>query len=139
MFIMKYIIASIKIRFLILITGYHFRDFTYIEDVNNILYLLLKKKTKKKHDVFNICSSSPQKITNIIKTLNKYFKKPRIKKLPLQKADILKTHGSNKKVKRVLGFSKFTKINDGLEKISIWVKKNSLYFRKVFKKFQYKN
>ena len=133
MFIMKYIMASINNKIFNLNNhGYHFRDFTYIEDVNNILYLMLKKKTKKNHDVFNICSSSPQKITNIIKTLNKYFIKPRIKKLPLQKADILKTHGSNKKVKRVLGFSKFTKINDGLEKISIWVKKNkSIFSRSV--------
>ena len=64
-----------------------------INDVNNILYLLLKKvKIKKKHKIFNICSSSPQKITTILKLLDKNFKKPFIKKLPLQKATILKTN-----------------------------------------------
>ena len=39
-------------------SGMHHRDFTYIEDVNNILDKLLKKKIKEKHVIFNICSLS---------------------------------------------------------------------------------
>ena len=130
MFIMKYIIASIKKKIFYLNNyGNHSRDFTYINDVNNILYLLLKKsKIKKKHKVFNICSSSPQKITTILKLLDKNFKKPFIKKLPLQTADVLKTHGSNTEIKKILRFNKFTKINDGIEKLSYWVKNNKFIF-----------
>ena len=130
MFIMKYIIASIKKKVFYLNNyGNHSRDFTYINDVNNILYLLLKKgKIKKKHKVFNICSSSPQKITTILKLLDKNFKKPFIKKLPLQIADVLKTHGSNTEIKKILKFNKFTKINDGIEKLSYWVKNNKFIF-----------
>ena len=130
MFIMKYIIASIKKKVFYLNNyGNHSRDFTYINDVNNILYLLLKKgKIKKKHKVFNICSSSPQKITTILKLLDKNFKKPFIKKLPLQIADVLKTHGSNTEIKKILRFNKFTKINDGIEKLSYWVKNNKFIF-----------
>ena len=130
MFIMKYIIASIKKKIFYLNNyGNHSRDFTYINDVNNILYLFLKKsKIKKKHKVFNICSSSPQKITTILKLLDKNFKKPFIKKLPLQTADVLKTHGSNTEIKKILRFNKFTKINDGIEKLSYWVKNNKFIF-----------
>ena len=130
MFIMKYIIASIKKKIFYLNNyGNHSRDFTYISDVNNILYLLLKKtKIKKKHQVLNVCSSSPQKITTILKLLDKNFEKPLIKKLPLQTADVLKTHGSNIKIKKILKFNKFTKINDGIEKMSNWIKNNKFIF-----------
>ena len=126
MFIMKYIIASIKKKIFYLNNyGNHSRDFTYIDDVNNILYLLLiKKKVKKNHQVFNICSSSPQKITTILKLIDKNFRKPLIKKLPLQSADVLKTHGSNIKIKKILKFNKFTKIHHGIEKLSNWIKNN---------------
>ncbi len=131
MFIMKYILASIKNKIFYLNNyGNHYRDFTYVEDVNNILYLLLKKNINQRHQVLNVCTSSPEKITDIIITLNKYFKKPKIKKLPLQVADIFKTHGSNNKIKKISGFKKFTKINDGLEKIHTWVKKNKSIFLK---------
>lgn len=130
MFIMKYIIASIKNSYFYLNNfGNHSRDFTYIKDVNNILYLLLRKSgAKKNHQIFNVCSSSPQKITKIIKILNHHFKKPKIKKLPLQLADVLKTHGSNYRIKKISGFKNFTKIDDGLKKISNWIKTSDFKF-----------
>ena len=127
MFIMKYIIASIRKKIFYLNNyGNHSRDFTYIDDVNNILYLLLNKnKVKKNHQIFNICSSSPQKITSILKLIDKHFRKPLIKKLPLQTADVLKTHGSNIKIKKISKFNKFTKIHHGIEKLSHWIKNNN--------------
>jgi len=43
--------------------GKHMRDFTYIDDVVNIIYSLLKKDIRTKHSIYNVCSSNPIKIT----------------------------------------------------------------------------
>ena len=37
--------------------GNHFRDFTYIDDVTDIIQRLIKHKFKNKHTILNICSS----------------------------------------------------------------------------------
>ena len=39
-------------------SGDHERDFTYIDDGCEILLKLMKKKIKKKYDIFNICSNT---------------------------------------------------------------------------------
>ena len=41
------------------------RDFTFVKDVVNIIFLL-SKKSNQKLKVFNICASKPIKINNII-------------------------------------------------------------------------
>jgi len=129
MFIMKYIVSSIQNKtFYLNNFGNHYRDFTYIKDVNNILNLLLNSKQKKGHEILNICSSNPVKITSVISYLNKLLKKPKVKKLPLQTADVLKTHGSNSKLKKIINYNKFTNINDGLLNVCNWVKKNKIKF-----------
>ena len=129
MFIMKYIVASLQKKIFYLNNfGNHYRDFTYIKDINKILYLLLKAKQKKKHEVLNICSSSPVKITSVILYLNSLMTKPKIKKIPLQTADVIKTHGSNAKLKKIISFKKFTNINSGLLNVFNWAKKNKVKF-----------
>ena len=129
MFIMKYIVSSLQKKIFYLNNfGNHYRDFTYIKDINKILYLLLNTKQKKKHEVLNICSSNPVKITSIISYLNSLMTKPKIKKVPLQVADVIKTHGSNSKLKKIIGFKKFTNINDGLLNVFNWAKKNKIKF-----------
>ena len=59
MMIMKYLIASKKIKISLYNKGDHYRDFTYIDDAINICERLIYKKFKKKFDIFNICSSQP--------------------------------------------------------------------------------
>ena len=41
--------------------------------------LLLNSKQKKGHEILNICSSNPVKITSVISYLNKLLKKPKVK------------------------------------------------------------
>ena len=43
--------------------GNHFRDFTYIDDVTDIIQRLIKYRFKNKHTILNICSSKPIKLT----------------------------------------------------------------------------
>ena len=50
--------------------------------------------------------------------------KPKIYKRKFQKADVLKTHGSNKRIKKYTKIDNFTKINFAIIKTTQWYKKN---------------
>lgn len=122
MFMMKYLETNLnkKKNFYLYNYGNHFRDFTYIKDVNNIIFKLIKKKIKK-HQIFNICSNKPIKITSIIKIINKLTKvKCKIFKTSLQKADILKTHGDNMKIRKYVNYHKFYDIKNGIFNLVNW-------------------
>ena len=128
MFIMKYINASIKKKLFYLYNyGKHKRDFTYIEDVLKILSKISKKRFKKKYDIFNICSSKPIKLDKIILEINKNFIAPKIILKKRDFADVLNTHGSNKKILSKIGKFKFTKINFGINNLCKWYKKYYFY------------
>ena len=49
--------------------------------------------------------------------------KAKFKKLPLQKGDVFKTHGSNINIIKKIGRHKFVKIEEGLSLFVEWYKK----------------
>ena len=120
--------------------GNHTRDFTYIDDiVDGIFKIILSKKKrvinnhKRKPDpsssntspfeVYNIGSERPIRLIKYVKLIEKYLgKKAKIRKLPLQKGDILATSSSTKKLKRHFGYSPSTKIEDGIKEFVKWFK-----------------
>ena len=105
--------------------GNHTRDFTYIKDINKILFNLLKKKPLKGHNVFNICSNKPIKITKILDIISKEVKhKPKIYKREFQQADVVKTHGNNDKIKKYTNIKKFTETSLAISSVANWYKKN---------------
>ena len=127
MFMMKYLNATYNKSKVFYLNNYgnHFRDFTYIIDVCNILKKLIYSKLKYRHLIINICSNKPLKLTKIIKEINNLtLNKPKIRKRSLQKADILKTHGDNSLVKKITGIKKFTDISIGLKNTVKWYIKN---------------
>jgi UDP-glucuronate 4-epimerase len=107
--------------------GNHVRDFTYVGDVVNILYLLLKNHKKlKDFDILNICSNNPINLKQIVLFMKKNKINPKIKKVTLQKADILKTHGDNSKLLKYIKYTKFSNWKDSLKKTIIWYQKNMI-------------
>ena len=107
--------------------GNHYRDFTYIDDVINLIFLIFKKNTKSKNEIFNICSKNTIYIKKLIGDLKKLIN---IKFININKnnLDVFKTNGDNKKVKELLGFKRnFTKIEKVLPEIISWYKKNKIY------------
>ena len=105
--------------------GNHTRDFTYINDVNKILFSLLKKNISIGHHLFNICSNNPIKITKVLNLISNEIRvKPRIYKRKFQKADVKKTHGNNGRIIKYSKVHKFTKINSAIIKTTLWYKKN---------------
>lgn len=104
--------------------GNHSRDFTYIGDVCKILDKLSKIKLKSRHTILNICSNNPVNILKISDRILKDYGHTKIKYIKLNSLDVLKTHGDNKKVKKLIGKFKFTNINDGLNKTIYWFKES---------------
>ncbi len=106
--------------------GNHERDFTYIGDVIKILDLLLKNHKKlKENDVYNICSNRPVNLIKIINFMKKNGISPKIKKVSLQQADILKTHGDNNKILGITKFKNFINWQKGIKKTISWYKEFS--------------
>jgi len=104
--------------------GNHLRDFTYIGDVAKIIDRLIQKKIVK-HEIFNICSNKPINIFRIVKNFQKshYLK---LKLVKLHKADVIKTHGDNRKIKKFLNFKKFSNFDKNFNNIFEWYKKNNI-------------
>ena len=121
---MKYMLAKIKKKtFTLNNKGNHYRDFTYIKDVIEILKKMIFKKYDNDHEIFNICSNNPQSVKKILGKLDKIYGKPKIKHQKRLSIEVIKTHGSNKKVIKFLDFKKFTDINDGILRLVLWSKK----------------
>jgi UDP-glucuronate 4-epimerase len=100
--------------------GNHQRDFTYIGDVIKVLNNIFKKKLFNVK-VLNICSGKPINIKEIIKK-NNILNNIKINYVSKNKADVLKTHGSNFKAKKLSRIKKFLNFNDGLKKTYNWYK-----------------
>ncbi len=103
--------------------GNHYRDFTYINDVVEILIKLSKVKFKKNYDVLNICSSRSESLIKFTKLIEKFYdKKAIIKNQKRLNLEVLKTHGDNKKILKLINKKKFIKIEQGLEETVKWFK-----------------
>jgi UDP-glucuronate 4-epimerase len=104
-------------------SGKHTRDFTYIDDVVLYLKKFRNIKQKKLFETYNICSNNPVKLKKYLNIIEQNFKKKaKIKKLKLQKGDVVKTHGDNTKIKKLLGSNKFTSVEDGVSRFINWFK-----------------
>ena len=96
------------------------RDFTYVGDVVEILSQLLKNRYLSSNDILNICSNKPINLNKIILHLKSQNINPKIKKISLQKADILKTHGDNSKIIKITKFKNFSNWKESLNKVVNW-------------------
>jgi len=108
--------------FLLNNSGDHWRDFTYIDDVTNILVMLLNKKYSN-NEIFNVCSNNPIFIKDLIKYLKKLLNFNKVKNANSNKFEVYKTHGSNAKLKKIINFKKFSNIYDNIDNIIFWFKK----------------
>ena len=104
--------------------GNHYRDFTYIGDVRNIINRLVYKKING-HEIFNLCSNNPISILDLIKNFKKNYNL-KVKFTPLHKADVINTHGNNKKIKKFLKIKKFSNFYTSFYKTFDWYKKNKI-------------
>ena len=127
MFIIKLLNSITKNKvFYLNKSGNHYRDFTYIKDVNQICEKLIKIKSSA-HEVFNICSSNYINIKKLSNNFKKLFPKAQISNTKANKADVYKTFGSNKKIKNFLKIKNFTKVSIGLKNTINWYFENKIH------------
>ncbi len=109
--------------------GNHLRDFTSVNDVVKILIKLINKNITS-NKIFNICSNKPILIKDILKKIQSRVGKINYKNVKRNNADVLNTHGNNKKILNEVKFKKFASFYSELEKILEWHQKikNKKYF-----------
>ena len=96
--------------------GNHLRDFTYVDDIVDGIYSLIKRHSKKNipYEIFNIGNGNPKKLKDFLKFIEKKLNsKAKVKKLPLQIGDIFKTHSDIKKLKKYTKYKPKTNIEVG--------------------------
>ena len=93
--------------------GEMYRDFTYIGSAVKLIRVIMAIRIKKNFEIFNICSSKPQKISSIVEYLQKKTKSRKIKSIPMNNLEVYKTYGSSeklmKKIKQNFKYKDFKK------------------------------
>jgi UDP-glucuronate 4-epimerase len=103
--------------------GDYLRDFTYVDDVINILRKSIYKQVTSS-PIINICGSRPLKVTKVLNIIGKNIgKKVSIVFKPKRKGEMQKTHGSNLYLKKIFKLKNFINFNIGIKKLIIEEKK----------------
>ena len=112
-----------------------FRNYQYIDDVVNILFLSLKNKELKKNEIFNLTTSKAIKVKEFIRIILRINNKKNYKVIEANSTpgDSLGYDGSNKYLRRKFKNYKFIDINKGIKKYFYWI--NSVPVTKNIDKF----
>jgi UDP-glucuronate 4-epimerase len=110
--------------------GKHKRDFTYVVDAIDMIDKLYKKNLKQKHSIFNICSNRPISLKRIVNIFKMHFKNIKFKQRKHQLGDVYVTHGSNSRLKKIIGPIAITPINQSLIQTINWYKSNLNFINK---------
>ena len=102
-------------------SGDHYRDFTYIKDVIKILIKISNIKFFK-YDVYNICSSRPIFIKNVINEFKNFTNFKLIKNVKKNKLDVYKTFGDNSRLRKLVNVNRYTVFKKGLFNTIKWYK-----------------
>ena len=102
--------------------GNHVRDFTFVEDVVEAVFRIIRDKNKKKiYKIYNIGNGKKIKLLEYIKIIEKYLKKKSKKNyLALQKGDVIKTHCNNNLLKKDYKFKPTKNVKYGIKSFLEW-------------------
>ena len=96
------------------------RDFTYIDDIVEAIYRLIKSKNIS-HEIYNIGRGKPEKLMDFISSIEKHLGlDANIKFLPMQKGDVPNTHSSVQKLFLKTGYKPIISIDEGVKKFVQW-------------------
>ena len=115
--------------------GAMLRDFTFVDDVAEAVVRLIdippEGQAGAKGDdpaissapwrVYNIGNNHPEQLMKVVAVLEKEFgRKARIEMLPMQPGDVPATYADIEDLKREIGFSPSTSIEDGIARFAAW-------------------
>ena len=96
------------------------RDFTYIDDIVEAIYRLIKSKNTS-HEIYNIGRGKPEKLMDFISSIEKHLGlDANIKFVPMQKGDVPNTHASVRKLFLRTGYKPIISIDEGVKKFVQW-------------------
>ena len=99
------------------------RDFTYIDDVIESIFRLLKKETINEYRIFNIGGEHPVNLLYFIELLEKQLGREAIKVFKeMQPGDVKKTFADSSELAKYINYKPDTPIEAGLEKFIKWFK-----------------
>lgn len=101
------------------------RDFTYIDDIVEGVYQVVKNsKNKKDYKLYNIGNSKPVRLLDFINEIEMRLKIPAKKEmLPMQPGDVQRTWADVDMLRKDYNYIPNTSIEEGIEKFVIWFKK----------------
>ncbi|MDC1054679.1 NAD-dependent epimerase/dehydratase family protein [Alphaproteobacteria bacterium] len=103
--------------------GNHLRDFTYIDDIIDGINTVIKKPNQDKvpYNIFNIGNGTSRQLKDYLFLIEKKLDlKAKIKKMPLQKGDIIKTHSDINSLSNFTNYKAKTNIEEGVGKFVNW-------------------
>ena len=111
-------------------SGNHLRDFTYIDDIVDGIYLILKnKKIKDNFQILNLGRGAQVKLKDFVNEIeNQLGKKVKKNYLPLQKGDIYETNASIERAIKIYGYNPKINIETGISEFINWYK----YYYKIY-------
>jgi len=133
----KAILSGSKIK--IFNNGENYRDFTYIDDVIEVIFRLIRRsqiktiesnvnfsnKSQEKipYEIFNIGNSKSINILKFLEILEKEIGKKAEKDfIPMQLGDVIETFADTKKIEDFIGFKPNTNLDTGIKKFVEWYK-----------------
>ena len=103
--------------------GTQLRDYTYISDIVNGLYLAAEKK-ESAGQVFNLGYSSPISVNDLVEKMYAISgKSKKVKYIESQQGDVDITYSNTEKAKKILNYHPQVNIDEGLKKTYEWQKK----------------
>ena len=100
------------------------RDFTYIDDIVDVVYrLTISKKIKRNFNIFNIGGSRSIQLNKYINLIEKYTNKKAKKTYKDKlKSDVKKTLSNTQNLKKIIQKEKYTKVEIGIQNFISWYK-----------------
>lgn len=101
------------------------RDFTYIEDIVNGIYLTLTVSSAS--NILNIGCGKPITMNELLEELKKHFPEMKLRKETSRAGDVIKTWADISKAKQQIGYEPKTKFSKGMAETVKWAKENEAF------------
>ncbi len=108
--------------------GKHARSFTYISDIVEPIYRLIKINENKQNilsnnDILNIGCAKPVKLLRFIDIIEDYLgKKANVRLKPMQKGDVQDTNADITKLEKITDYKPQVDIEEGIKRFIDWFK-----------------
>ncbi len=101
--------------------GDHVRDFTYVDDIVNAIFCIVKSSKKNHRRIYNIGNGKKISLIKYINLIEKNLKKKSKKEfLPRQKGDVIKTHSDISLLKKDFNYKPKFGTEYGIKKFIEW-------------------